>query len=106
MSNNDLRIEEDRHKRVPTVAERLKHTLLALLLGFLLINIVAFWMFPGIGLGGFYLFSSAHSMVAFIGDITNIIIVTLLAICGIIGWFRGQYFTDRLKSYISFWKFW
>lgn len=106
MSKNDLRIKENTHQPVPTFAERTKHALLALLFGFLLINMVAFWMFPGVGLGGFYLFSSAHSMVAFIGNITNIIVITLLAICGIFGWFRGKYFTDRLKGYISFWKFW
>lgn len=106
MSKNELQIDESTHKRVPSTAERIKHTLLALFFGFLLVNIIGFWMFPGVGLGGLYMFSSAHSMVGFIGNLTNVIIVAFLAICGVYGWFRGRYFTDRLKGYINWWKFW
>lgn len=106
MNNEELKIDERTHNRVLPATERLKHALFALVLAFALINIVGFWMFPGPGIFGLYMFSSAHSTVAFVSDMVNIAVVTLLAICFVYGWFRGQYFTDRLKAYISYWKFW
>lgn len=102
----NIKIDESTHERVPHPVERLKHAGLAILLGFLLINIIGFWMFPGPGIFGFHLFSSAHSLVGFVGEISNVVIVSVLAICGLYGWFRGKYFTDRLKGYIEWWKFW
>lgn len=106
MNENELKIDTSTHQRVPSTSERIVHSALSILFSFLLIQLIAFWMFPGIGIGGIYLFSSAHSMVSFVGDITNIIIITTMAICGVMGWFHGKYFTDRLKSYLSWWKFW
>lgn len=101
-----IEIDESTHERVPKPTERLKHAGLAMLLGFILINIVGFWMFPGPGIYGFHLFATAHSLVGFVAKMTNIIIITILAICGVYGWFRGIYFTDRIKGYIEWWKFW
>ncbi|MDR8390504.1 hypothetical protein NC796_05075 [Aliifodinibius sp. S!AR15-10] len=101
-----IQIDETRHLDVPTRKERVLHSLFSIFLGFLLVQIIGFWLFPGVGLGGLYMFSSAHSLVSFIGDITNIVIVAFLAICGVFGWFQGQYFTDRLKGCITWWKFW
>lgn len=106
MSKNNLHIDESTHQREPNPVERLKHAFLALLLGFLLINIIGFWMFPGPGIFGLYMVSSAHRSVAFLGGITNIVAVSIPIICGIIGWFNGKYFTDRLEGYIHWWKFW
>lgn len=106
MSEPDIQIDEHAHKCVPTTAERLKHSLIAVGLGFLLINIIGFWMFPGIGVGGFYLISSTHSLASVVGEMTNILILTILAICAVYGWFRGRHFTDQLKSYIEAWRFW
>ncbi|MGD8426024.1 MAG: hypothetical protein PVH63_00270 [Balneolaceae bacterium] len=106
MGDNELHIDESTHQPVPSVQERLTHALVAVLLGFLLVNIISFWMFPGIGISGLYLFSSAHSLVNFISSLTNIVILTFLAICGVFGWFHGKYYTDRLKGLIEWWKFW
>lgn len=106
MDESNVRIDERTHKQVPTTNERLKHALLSMCFGFFLVNIIAFWMFPGIGIGGLYMFSSAHSMVAFVSDLTNITIMAVLAICGVMGWFKGKYFTDRMKGFLEWWKFW
>lgn len=106
MSKSDIKINESEHTRLPSTAERLQNTVLSIFLGFLLINIIGFWLFPGIGLGGLYMFSNAHSLVAFVGDLTNVVVVAFLAICGVYGWFQGFYFTDRLKGYLNTWKFW
>lgn len=106
MSKSDIKIDESTHETVRSIPKRIGDTLLSLGLGFLLINIIAFWMFPGVGIGSLYLFSSAHSSVAIVGQTTTVLIYTFLAICGVLGWFRGKSFTDRLKGYISMWKFW
>lgn len=106
MNKNNLHIDESTHKEVISTTERLKHALVSLFIGFLLIQIIGFWMFPGLGIGGLYLFSSAHSLVGFIANLTNVAIITFLAICLVLGWFQGKYFTSRLKGYINFWKFW
>lgn len=106
MSESSLNIDERDHKHVPSTAEQLQNAVLAIFLGFLLVNMIGFWLFPGVGLGGLYMFSNVHSMVAFIGDLTNVVVVAFLAICGVYGWFQGTYFIDRLKGYLNFWKFW
>lgn len=106
MNENDLHIDQNTHKRVPTTLERLWNAFFSIFWGFLLVNIIAFWMFPGPGIFGIHLFSNAHAAVAFIGDLTNVIVIAFLAICGVMGWFKGNYFTDRMKTYISYWKFW
>ena len=104
--NREIRIDESTQQVVPSSQERAVHALTSIFLGFVLVQIIGFWMFPGAGLGGLYMFSAAHSMVGFVWDLTNVLIITFLAICGVFGWFRGQYFTDRLKGYINWWKFW
>ncbi len=106
MSDKELKIDTSTHERVPSLSERFTYALLSILFAFLLIQLIAFWMFPGIGIGGIYMFSSAHSMVSFVGEITNIVMIAFMAICGVMGWFKGKYFTDRMKGYLSWWKFW
>lgn len=106
MGDDELQIDVSTHQRVPTIGERLTHALFSLLLSFVLIQLIGFWMFPGVGIGGLYMFSSAHSTVAFVADLTNITIITVMAVCGMLGWFKGKYFTDRLKGYLKWWKFW
>lgn len=103
---DELKIDTSTHQRVPDTKERAKNAGLALLLGFILVNILGFWMFPGPGIFGIYLFSSAHSAVGFIGSLTNVAVITFLVICLVFGWFNGKYFIDRLKGYIEYWQFW
>jgi len=106
MGKNHIHIDESTHQTVPTTAERVKHTLLALLFGFLLVNIIGFWIFPGVGIIGFYMFSSSYASVSFVSKLTNIAVLCFLAICGVLGWFNGKYYTKRLKDLIEWWKFW
>lgn len=106
MKENELNIDTSTLERVPSTSERITHSALSIFLSFVLIQIIAFWMFPGPGIFSFYMISSAHSMMAFVGDLTNVIVITVMAVCGVIGWFRGKYFTDRLKGSLEYWKFW
>lgn len=105
-SGDEIKIDKSTHKPVPTTSERIKYALAALALGFLLVQIIGFWMFPGPGLGGLYMFSSSHHLVSSVGSLTTVIVSAFLAICLVAGWFQGKYFIDRLQGYISFWKFW
>ncbi len=106
MSEDKLQIDVSNHTRVPSTTERLKYALLSLLFSFALIQLIGFWMFPGVGIGGLYMFSAAHSTVAFVSDLTNVVMFTVMAVCGVFGWFKGKYFTDRLMGYLKWWKFW
>lgn len=106
MSDEELKIDRSTHKPVPTAYERLKFALTSLALGFFLVQLIGFWMFPGPGLGGLYMFSSSHSLVSSVGSLTTVIVSAFLAICFTAGWFRGKYFVDRLQGYLNFWKFW
>ncbi|NGP86734.1 hypothetical protein [Fodinibius halophilus] len=106
MNSDHLKINESEHQRVPTLGERIGHSVTALVLGFILINIIAFWMFPGIGIGGFYLLAEVHSYTAIVSNIATVFVYTFLILCCVLGWFRGKFFVDRLKSYISYWRFW
>jgi hypothetical protein len=106
MSESEVKIDKSTHEPVPTTSERIKYALTSLLLGFLLVQIIGFWMFPGPGLGGLYMFSSAHYLVSSVGSLTTVIVTAFLAICLVAGWFRGKYFISRLYAYINFWKFW
>ncbi len=106
MSENELHIDERNHERVPTVTERLAHALFSAFLGFALINIIAFWMFPGVGLGAIYMFSGIHAVTSIASSLTTVLIYTLLILFFVFGWFQGKSFTNRLKHYINSWKFW
>jgi len=106
MDDNNVNIDESTHSRIPTTFERTKYALFSLLLGVILINIIGFWMFPGPGIFGLYMFSQAHHSIYFLGAMTNVAVTTFLVLCIVFGWFQGQYFTDKLKAYISYWKFW
>lgn len=106
MDDSELRIDLSKHERVPSLKERFTNALLSLLFSFALIQLIGFWMFPGIGIGGLYMFSSVHSLAAFVGDLANIFIISFMATCTLLGWFQGKYFTDRLKGYLKWWKFW
>lgn len=106
MGEENLQIDKTSHRRVPSTKERVIHAFYGIFFSFLLIQLIGFWMFPGIGIGGLYMFSAAHSMVAFVADLTNITMITVMAACGVMGWFKGKYFTDRMKGFLAWWKFW
>lgn len=104
MAGNELQIDESRQRRIPPPRERLKNALICAGLGFIVINLIAFWMFPGLGLAGIY--TVQHSYFEIIEDVLNIYIIAFLAICAVLGWFQGEYFVSRFKHYVHYWKFW
>lgn len=102
MSEPELNIDESAHQYIPTLTERLTHALTSILLGFALVHLIGFWMFGGMRMGSIY----GMSYLSFIMDLVNIYVLAFLAICGVMGWFKGEYFLDRLKGFLNFWRFW
>lgn len=104
-NDGGIHIDESTHREVPDLGERLKHTLIAVVLGFTFYHIIGFWVFPG--LGWFVLKPiTSYSYLNVIDDLMTTGTIAYLACCAVLGWFRGPYFIDRLKGYINFWKFW
>jgi len=103
--NNEPEIDEYFHEPVPTVPERLGSAIISIVLGYLLVHIIGFWMFPGVGLYGFFSVFS-YSPFSAAGETARVLIMAWLAICAVMGWFNTRYFTDRLAAYLKFWKFW
>ncbi|PAU95791.1 hypothetical protein CK503_01650 [Aliifodinibius salipaludis] len=106
MSEDPLHIDKRTHERVPSLGERIIHALLSAFLGFLLLNIIIFWMFPGAGIGALYMFAGYHKVGTIASEMTTVLIYTVLALCFVFGWFRGKSFIHRLKDYIKYWRFW
>lgn len=106
MSENELHIDEHNHERVPTLSERFTYALLSAFLGFALINIIAFWMFPGAGIGAIYLLPGLHKSITIASGLTTVILYTVPILCFVFGWFQGQHFIGKLKYYLDYWKFW
>lgn len=106
MSENKLHIDERNHQRVPSIKERAGHALLSAGLGFSLVNIIIFWMFPGAGIGALYLFSGLHKSITIASGLTTVLLYTVPLVCFVFGWFQGQHFIGKLKYFIDYWKFW
>lgn len=94
---SEIKIDESTHQTVPTVTQRLKNSLVAIFMGFMLVQIFYFiWAFKT----GNFLGVSAVLL------IDNIWFLVYLAICAILGWFKGQKFINMLKRQMSLGKFW
>ena len=104
-NNQELRIDESLHQSIPNKSERLVTCLVSALLGFALFHIIGFWALPGLGWYGLKPFKGFFGLGAYI-EVLDIIGFTIVALCGLLGWFRGKYFVDRLAGYFDFWKFW
>ena len=101
----ELKIDESTHEAVPSLSERLVNCLVSAFLGFAIYHIIGFWAFPGLGWYGLKPFKGFLGLGAYI-EVLDVIGFTIVAICAVLGWFRGKYFVDRLAGYFDFWKFW
>lgn len=100
----NIQIDESTHQRIPPVKERLKNAVFAACLGFVLLQIVGFWIFPGIGFATLYV--TPHPAFSIAGKVVNVYMIAFLAVFALMGWFKGPSFLRRLKDYIAYWKFW
>lgn len=103
--DQELKIDESTHKRVPNFSERLVHSLVSAGLGFVLYHIIGFWVFPGLGWYAMKPFKGYFGLGSVI-EVIDVIGLTVVILCAVLGWFRGKYFVDRLAGYFDFWKFW
>ena len=97
MSDSKIEIDESKLVPAPTIIQRLKNTALAIILGAALIQM---YFFYGAARSGSFV---PASIVIYFG---SYYFLGYLAICGLLGWFRGQDFLDWMKVKMDFWKFW
>jgi hypothetical protein len=97
VSNSNLEIDENKHVTAPTIIERLKNALYAVILGAVLFQ---FYFFYGAVHSGSFV---PASIVIYLD---NFYFLGYLALCGGLGWFAGQDFLNWLKVKMEFWKFW
>lgn len=96
-ANSNIEIDESNHRSAPTNGQKFKNSLIAFGLGALLVQM---YFFYGATKGGSF---GPASIVIFYD---NYFFWGYLAICGVMGWFFGEEFTDWLNVKISEWKFW
>jgi len=95
--NFDIKIDESKHKEIPGIWDRTKTAILSVILAATLVQVFYFWgFFKGYSLGPGSVFF----------DFNNPIFLAYLGICGILGWLRGNVFTEMLNKELANWKFW
>jgi len=103
--NNEPEIDEYFHEPVPTVPERLGSAIISIVLGYLLVHIIGFWMFPGVGLYGFFSVFS-YSPFSAAGETARVLIMAWLAICAVMAGSIPAILPTGWPLYLKFWKFW
>lgn len=97
MSDSNLKIDESKLTPAPSIFQKIKNVLIAIILGGLLVQMFLFY-------GSVKSGSFAPSSIIIYFD--SIYFMGYLALCGIMGGIAGQDFLDWLKVKIDSWKFW
>lgn len=97
MSNSNLEIDESNLVTAPTLFQRLKNAVYAIILGAILFQL---YFFYGAAQSGSFFPTSI------IIYFDSLYFLGYLAICGVLGWYNGQSFLDWVKVKMDFWKFW
>ncbi|NGP89705.1 hypothetical protein [Fodinibius halophilus] len=97
MSDSNIEIDESQLVSPPTFIQRVKHTVYAIILGAVLVQMVSFY---GAAKSGTFVPGSI------VIHFDNFYFWGYLAICGVLGWIAGQNFLEWLKVKMEFWKFW
>lgn len=97
MNKSNLEIDESKLVTAPTLFQRLKNAVYAVILGAVFFQL--YFFYGAVKSGSFV---PASIIIYF----DSFYFLGYLAICGGLGWFAGQDFLDWLKVKMSFWKFW
>lgn len=97
MGNSNLNIDESNLIPTPTIFQRTKNILGAIVLGAVLVQV--FFFYGAVKSGSF-------TPVSIIIYIDNIYFIGYLVFFGIMGGVKGQDFLDWLKVKIGEWNFW
>ncbi|GAB5407889.1 MAG: hypothetical protein BalsKO_02540 [Balneolaceae bacterium] len=96
MSNSNIQIDESSLKEEPSLFQKIRNVLIAVVLGAVLVQMILFY---GAVKGGS--FTPASIIIYF----DSLWFVGYLIVCGVLGWFAGESFLDWLKVKIDSWKF-
>lgn len=97
MKNSNVEIDETKLTEEPSLVQRLKNTIFAIVLGAVLVQM---YFFYGSTKSGSFIPTSIFIY------FDNFLFIGYLILCGIFGWFVGENFIDWLKVKIDSWKFW
>ncbi|MFO7800359.1 hypothetical protein [Rhodohalobacter sp.] len=89
-NRSDIKINENSMVAEITMVSRLLTALYAIVLGIVLVQV-------------FYFFTGSGSVVVLFN---NVLFLTFLGVCSILGWIVGDNFIFWLKDEIGNWKFW
>lgn len=90
---SEIIIDEDKHTSVPTILQRIKHVLMALLMGIVFAQVMLFAFRQG-------------SIVIYFWLYTELVLAYLL-VCAVFGWFYGDDFVQTLgKKSEDWWNLW
>lgn len=90
----DIVIDENTHKDVPGILQRMKHTLIAIFMGIVFAQVMLF------------AFGFGSVVLLWIGNIKFFFIAYLIS-CGILGWIVGEKFIQTLNKKIeNWWDLW
>lgn len=87
---SEIKIDESSLKAEPSISAKFLNALYALILGIVLVQV--------------YYFATHSGSVIFLFD--NILFLSFLAVCAILGWIAGDNFIAWIKNEIGNWKFW
>lgn len=89
-------IDEDKHTSAPTFFQRIKHVIMAVLMGILFTQIILFAFWRG-------------SVVIYFWLYTELALANLL-VCAVLGWFYGDKFIQTLgkesENWWNLWRYW
>ena len=97
MTNSDIKIDESNLAPAPTIMQRLKNTLLGIILGAVFVQL--YFFYGAVKSGSFV----TGSIIIYFD---SYYFLGYLAICGALGWFAGQDFLDWMKVKMNMLKFW
>jgi predicted phage tail protein len=97
MSDSNLKIDESKLTPAPSIFQKIKNVVIAIILGAVLVQMVLFY-------GSVKSGSFAPGSIIIYFD--SIYFIGYLTLCGIMGWIGGQDFLDWLKVKMGAWKFW
>lgn len=97
MNNSNIQIDESSHKEEPSLFQKFKNVIIAMVLGAVLIQMILFY---GAAKGGTF---TPASIIIYSDSLW---FFGYLFVCGVLGWFAGESFLGWLKVKIDSWKFW
>lgn len=94
-NSSEIKIDESSHVAETPMIKRFLNALCAIVLAVVLVQV--FYFFIG---------SKSVGVLSVVVLFDNVLFLSFLGLCSILGWFAGDSFIAWLKDEISVWRFW